>query len=330
MSRVDIDLFRHGARVDGALDLLGTDEVAHTTALGWTLAASPTFASSLVEDITGSRWTPIQVTLEARDDLGRTDVELRGERPGEHLIVEAKLGVAVPTPAQLDKYEKRLDAGGTLAVVSHRPAIKARPRTTLGHPVVYRMWSDVMAVAAGSAAPPSRVPERRAAAELVRYLGKGVAMPGPSARVWVVPLAHGPVIDRKAGVAADLAWVDVVDEHGRYFHPAASKQFPSPPTLPHYLGFRYAGKLHRISYVDSWEVVEDLAPLFDGVPPGMFADDAPFVVYTLGPAVVPAEPVPSGRVWGPGRNWADLDLLLVGPTVAAAVHATRMREQPTA
>lgn len=56
---MDIELFRHGARVHGALDLLGTDEVAHTTAVGWTLA-SPSFASALVENVTGARGHPPQ------------------------------------------------------------------------------------------------------------------------------------------------------------------------------------------------------------------------------------------------------------------------------
>lgn len=330
---MSVELFRHGAPVDGVLDLLGSHEIAHTTALGWTLAAAPDFAAAFIADLTGRAWTPTQVSLERRGegDASRTDIELRGERAGEHLIIEAKLGLSLPTSAQLDGYDRRLDRGGILAVISHHPAITAWPVTSDGHPVVYRMWRDVLALAADPASQPatSRT-ERRHVAEFRRYLEKGVAMPGPTARVWVVPLNPDPMVDTKAGLTAPFTWIDVVQVHDRYFHPAASRKFPSPPNLPNYLGFRYGGRLQRISHVDSWDVVDSLSPYLPGAPGGMLASDAPLVIYRLGPPVVPAEPVPSGKVYGPGRNWADLDLLLVGPTVADAIQATRARAHPRA
>lgn len=326
-----MELFRHGAPVEGVLDLLGSHEVAHTTALGWTLAAAPGFAAEFIANLAGRAWTPTQVLLERRGegDASRTDIELRGERAGEHLIIEAKLGLSLPASRQLDGYDRRLDHGGMLAVISHHPAITARPATSDGHPVVYRMWRDVLDLAAGRASQhASSRTERRHVAEFYRYLEKGVAMPGPAARVWVVPLRPGPVIDTKAGLTAPFTWIDVVQAHDRYFHPAASKKFPSPPNLPNYLGFRYGGRLQRISHVDSWDVIDNISAYLPGAPEGMLASDAPLVIYRLGPPVVPAHPVPSGKVYGPGRNWADLDLLLVGPTVADAIRATRTRADP--
>lgn len=322
-------LFRHGVRVDGVLDLLGTGEVAHTAALGWALKQSPKFADALTADLTGSMWSPTQITLERRDEEGRTDVELRGESRGQHIVIEAKLGTNLPTPTQLDKYTPRLVAdGGVLVVVSHRPAITAAPVTTAGLPVTYRMWRDVIKIAESVAdGLTGNQRERLPLKELLRYLRKGVIMPGPSARVWVVPVGHGPVIDKSAGLTAECSWLDVVDGHDLYFHPAASKDYPSPPQIPHYLGFRYAGALHRISHVDRWEVVTDLSVHLPAIPAGMFATTAPHVLYHLGPAISPSKRTPTGReLYAPGSHWADFDLLLVGPTVADAVAATRARE----
>lgn len=76
-----VTLYRHGRAVDGFFDLLGDGEVAHTAALGWSLAACEELAAALVNDLTGATWGPLDVSLERRDAEGRTDVELTGESP---------------------------------------------------------------------------------------------------------------------------------------------------------------------------------------------------------------------------------------------------------
>jgi hypothetical protein len=319
-----VTLYRHGRAVEGIFDLLGDGEVAHTAALGWSLAACDELAISLVNDLTGAPWVPVDVNLERRDAEGRTDIELTGETVDQHVIIEAKLGMALPTTGQLDGYVPRLGPKGVIAVVSHHPAIAAAPVTSSGNPVIYRMWEDIIALTRDCVQQlPGRSRHRRLLGELLRYLGKGAQMPGPTARVWVVPIAEGTIPGPVA--PTDLEWIDVIDRYDRYFHPAASPSFPSPPNLPHYLGFRYRGELKRISHVDFWEVVDDLASHYPETPPGTFPD-GPHVHYHLGPAIVPASPTRSGKVYGPGRHWADIDLLLTSKTVKEAVDATIARD----
>lgn len=232
--------------------------------------------------------------------------------------------MALPTVGQLDGYVPRLGPEGAIAVVSHHPAITAAPVTSAGHPVVYRMWDDVIELTRNCMQQlPRRSRHRRLLRELLRYLGKGAQMPGPTARVWVVPITEGP-IEGPDG-PTDLEWIDVIDHYDRYFHPATSRSFPSPPNLPHYLGFRYRGALKRISHVEHWEVVEDLASSYRETPSGTFPE-GPYVHYHLGPAIVPASPTRSGKVYGPGRHWADIDLLLTSETVKEAVDATIGRD----
>lgn len=149
-------------------------------------------------------------------------------------------------------------------------------------------------------------------------------MAEPSARVWIVPLSKDPIAGPDG--PTELTWLDVVETHDRYFYPAESSSYPSPPDVPDYIAFRYDGHLQRISHVDRWEVVGEISDRYDELPPGTLADRSPLVHLELGPAIRPTQPVPSGGVFGPGHQRADLDLLLTGEDVKQAVDATTERD----
>ena len=149
--------------------------------------------------------------------------------------------------------------------------------------------------------------------------------------MYVVSLGTAPVAER------DFDFRDVVVNYDRYFHPAhGAKGFPRKP--PNYLGFRYDGRLKRISFVEQAAIYDMRVDLPDELPdlPARHVVDldektgrADHVVYRLGPAIVPARPVRTGNLYRAARVWAALDLLLTSDTIAEAAVLTRAREATT-
>jgi len=135
-------------------------------------------------------------------------------------------------------------------------------------------------------------------------------------RVWVVALS------RKAwrGWPADLTPVAEVERHSLYHYP---QRRGYAKEVPEYIGFRYDGRLQCIYPVASHEVVFSPYPHVPGAPQESWDD--PHNLLHLGAAIVPGHEVASGDVFGPGHNWADLDLLLSCDTVDEAVERTRQR-----
>lgn len=78
----------------------------------------------------------------------------------------------------------------------------------------------------------------------------------------------------------------------------------------------------RAPHIDDWEIVDDLRPR---IPEIGFVPSKPLFLYDLGPAIMPAEEVRTGKVYRNGRVWAMLDLLLTSPTVSEARDRTKQR-----
>jgi hypothetical protein len=97
----------------------------------------------------------------------RGDVEIETERL--HLVVEAKRGWNLPTPAQLQQYADRLDERDDrdrrIAVIAecapYYPPVQALPESLDGVPVSYTPWKRIAEIATVTAAASRSHAEKR-------------------------------------------------------------------------------------------------------------------------------------------------------------------------
>ncbi|RAV75576.1 hypothetical protein, partial [Aerococcus loyolae] len=184
-----------------------------------------------------------------------------------------------------------------------------------GIPCIHRSWNHVVNLVrkAGEVCGRDRV-QLNLLQELFQHLRGYEWMPRiRDNMVYVVALANGPM----NGVGAN--WIDVVENDGRYFHPVG-RGYPYVP--PNYIGFRYNGFLQSVHHVSDWLLVHNVAE----INPNWQSTDVDHFVYTLGPAIRPAQPLPSGPIWNRRVNCA-IDTLLSGEflSVQAASEATTIR-----
>ena len=124
----------------------------------------------------------------------------------------------------------------------------------------------------------------------------------------------------------DISFIDVVEKHGRYFHPVGGTGGGWPIEPPNYLGFRYDGELKSVHHVEPYSVIDNFAPHFTR---NSTPTDRPHFLYRLGPAIKPAHRVPTNgnghSIYPSGRKWIAIDLLLSARSVAEAAHLTNER-----
>ncbi|MGH8466372.1 MAG: hypothetical protein ACRER5_19700, partial [Pseudomonas sp.] len=77
---------------------------------------------------------------------------------------------------------------------------------------------------------------------------------------------------------------------------------------PAYFGFRYHAQFRSVHFVESAITVDRI----QDIDPRWPETNAPNFVYTLGPPMTPARPMPLGKIHPSMRNWISLDLLLSG------------------
>ncbi len=262
-------------------------------------------------------------------DGGFTDVELRA--PGSHAIVEAKRGWALPSAAQLGRYEQRFSAFGSpvqvfVVLTQNGVSMVVRGRLAGWRPPdevdkVVLGWSDLVALVRAAARAGGPV-ERSLVEEFVTYL-RGVAdmRDTNSNSVHVVSLRRAP------WDGWDVSPVAEVEVHRVYHYPTTGGNYPK--IVPNYLGFRYDGKLQSIHHVDSYEVVDSPLGLFPGAPNLRW--DEPAFVLRLGPPFRPNHEVRTGSgIFRAAPITADLDLLLTCSTITEARDQTRGRRAGSA
>ena len=306
-------------------DLLGRTENDMTYALGWGLARSPHLQSRFLAmlGMNAIDAETAMVRLQQYEGLGGfTDIELVVEGQ-THVIVEAKRGWWLPSRAQLDLYEQRLQASGAsqtrMVVLTQWGAENAARHAIEGMGLSYRCdvlgWSDILLAIRAARAMAGRG-EQRWLDELGLYLKEVTDMRDTSSnRVFVVSLGH----QRPVGWQYDF--IEVVTELGKYFFPANGVNWPKTP--PNYIAFRFGGQLHSIHHVDDYVVSTQIAEHLP-VPP---TEWDPHFVITLGPAIKPSRPVPTGtRIRRAARVWVDIDLLLTAPTISEALTLTERRK----
>ena len=105
--------FAYDRAVDTPFGLLGNDENALSFALGYTFHECPLFLRRFLSEIgvTGVRkneMADVRIDLQKYGTEGITDIEIRLDR-AFHVIVEAKVGLSIPSLDQCSRYAKKLD-----------------------------------------------------------------------------------------------------------------------------------------------------------------------------------------------------------------------------
>lgn len=311
-------LLLHGNPVNTVFDLLGKKENDLTYSLGWALAESPMFLQCLLDDIftTAPEYdSTVRLQEYGGKGGGFTDIEIfTGEQT---LVVEAKRGWDLPTESQLRKYLPRLNlTGGKILVVSECTESFAKdrlPNALDGVPIEYWRWHRFVEEAITSADKTKGIREKQLLRQLVRYL-KGVMtiQDVESNRVYVVSLS------KNRFESSTLHFDTVVMEKHRYFHPVGGKKGGWPKEPPNYLGFRFDGKLQRVSHVEDYTISTHPHDEIPEIEDHVDWSDEPHFIYTLGPNMVPAHEVRTGKIYRSHRVWAALDLLLTSDTISEA------------
>jgi hypothetical protein len=309
--------------VQSVFSLIGEKENDITFSIGWALSQSSSFLQNLLHKalhIPG-RCDPEQMVISLQEFqrvAGITDIEIRG--PQIHLIIEAKRGWALPTVSQLRIYVPRFRATKaaqraiiTMSECSESYAREHLPQSLHGIPIHHVSWSEVSRLshlARGSHS------EKRLMQQLRDYLATIVNMQKQESNwVYVVSLSDHEW-------APGLTYIQTVQERKRYFHPYARYGWPKEP--PNYLGFRFYGRLQSIHHIESAQVITNFHPHF---PESPSEKEKPCFLYTLGPAILPAHKVKTGKIYRSGRVWAMLDLLLTSKSISAARDASDKRIQ---
>jgi hypothetical protein len=329
---MSVDLTLYGRPVATVFDLLGDKENDITYSVGWGLSESEGFALALLDDV-----LPADISAGAKVDAvklqqgisgaGFTDIEVEAETDKDrvHLVIEAKRGYDLPTLQQLTKYATRTDSAPTALLVlaeASRHFVKGKlPEEVEGVPVHYRSWRDLKQLTTATASESRRHAEKRLLRDLSRYLRGLMTMQNVSSNlVYVVSL--GGEIENTG-----ISFRDIVVEHDTYFCPIGGTRGGWPKEPPNYLGFRFDGKLQQIRHVEHYRVVEDDHAGFEPLKGKVDWAHERHWLFSLGPPIVPAKEVRTGKLWPTHRGWIAIDLLLTCETVAEARDKTQQRSE---
>jgi len=315
-------LTKYNRSVTNIFELIGSNEDDLTASLGWCLTKCPQFLSAFahhfeMQPLSGA----LSIDLQVSDKVGRTDIEIWA--PSRAVaIVEAKVGFTLPSLKQLEQYASRENFQSDPAtkkciiVISDYEAGVARklsdtPNSIAGIDVKYIAWRNLVPLIKTASKPT----EKSLLQQFRDYLEKHVATRNSNSNlVWITPLSTNNFGND------GLTFIDYVETKKTYFHPIG-KSYPSTP--PNYIAFRYHGGLQSIHHVSSYKTVNHLNDHFPNL-----LDDAtpdPHFIYILGDPIIPSKQIKTGKLFGAGRHWAAIDLLLTSSTVYDAVTNTKLR-----
>ncbi|MFP3984670.1 MAG: PD-(D/E)XK nuclease family protein [Candidatus Bathyarchaeia archaeon] len=319
-------LVLHREDIDSIFDLLGRDENGLTYALGWNFQNNRNLLRIFLQKVTSKEYRCDDESSEVRlqefgeKDRGYTDIELLIDSK-TFLIIEAKIGCALPTQDQLDKYGARFQDYKTydrkLVVISECRKEYARQqlkKLEVKIPIEYISWREILRLIEVAYNESSGY-QKKMLYNLTTYFKKVIRMQRrDSNKVFCVSLSsEKPKWSR-------LSWIDIVKKKRKYFYPVG-KNWPSDP--PNYIAFRYDGKLQSIHHVDTYQIA---TKMHEHLP----VDEEewnPHFLLTLGTPFKPAKVVKNGRIWPNGRYWIDLDALFTCATIREARDLTQQRTE---
>lgn len=334
MSR-SLSLQAYNRPVTSPFGLLGTDENALSFALGYTFQQCLPLLQWFLKQV-GVSGVSHPTLSRARIDLQRhrsgetgqgiTDIEIH--LPGHfHVIVEAKVGLAVPSLAQCQKYLPRFKETGEpvqkLVAVVQSPdqtfvADYRRQDRRFSERLVRFVWPQLLPecvrLMLGQSLPPQ-------AKEWVRhfygFLDQEFGMKAFTTEVWILAISTEPLWP--GGVCH---W----DIHQKY---RVWWDYKEHSVRPLYIAFRVGGLLDSICRVSR---VQHAVPIIDLVPELQNVKKSwtkrPATVWHFGPSVPLAKSLRTGVGMYNRRVRCDLDLLLTCSSVQEIEFEMGKRRHP--
>ncbi len=319
----------HGKKMETIFHLLGHNENAITKSLGWCISSVPSLLDGIGRALGTpelSAHNPIVKLQEHKSGAGITDLEIHS--PGYAAwIIEAKRGFTVPSAPQLRQYVRRLsrlkdpDAKRGLVVLAASDRKDHWLRSQLedsidGIPIHTLSWRQVQGLVA-EARPKTAPSARSLLRQFETFLALEVSM-----RNWYDNWVYVVALNRDT-FGGKTTFLEVVENHRKYFHPLGGGRGGWPTEPPNYLAFRYDAHLQSIHHVEDFQIVNDLGPFFPGQPSAQWN---PLILYDLGPPICPPVPMRVGAPLRAARRWCFIDTLLTSNTLAEALEATTRRE----
>lgn len=321
------ELYAYGGEVKSIFQLIGTHEDDITKSIAWALCNCPVFLKQIIANLLGIAVDPDKVRIkyqESEKDKGRTDLELTDDNLF-YIIIEAKRGWILPPKGQLTMYSEREDivqsSAKHKAIVSMSECSDTYANSYLpikqanGIPIMHLPWKRIYELAEASISESNNA-QKNLLRELMKYLGGLMTMQTRESN-WVFVVSLGTSKPENC----DLTWIEIVQNHMKYFHPLGGNGWPKEP--PNYIAFRYYGQLQSIHHIEGYAVTKNLHAEIPEMPDHV--EDCDFFVYKLGPAIVPTKVVKTGNIYASGRKWAMLDTLLTADTIAEACNISKAR-----
>lgn len=316
-----------GREVPTTFDLIGDKEDDMTAALGWCLAQSRWFLQEFLREFAYSgEMRGVRILLQEYEaNTGITDIEIH--IPGRlSMVIEAKRGFEIPSRDQLERYATRLNGSSDPLADKHLAILansdrksewlaKNAPSYVSGVSVTPISWRKVTKIAR-TARKFEGTLMKRTLDDLSDYI-KRVAVMRDINSNWVYVVSLG-----RYTFGGKTTFVDVVEQHQKYFHPVGGDRGGWPTEPPNYIAFRYDGALQSIHHIDDYEVITDFGPHFPSQPS---EEVGPHFLYHLGPPIRPPKHTPTGARWRNNRIWCFIDTLLSEDTVYDAKKATDAR-----
>ncbi|QKW39945.1 hypothetical protein HUT06_42835 [Actinomadura sp. NAK00032] len=305
-------------------DLLGLSENDLTSALAFALARCPGLLHRLVLRIRpGVGANVASLRLEARHELGRTDLEI--DCGSELIVFEAKRGWLLPDQTQLSAYAPRVieRGGGMLVSLSDASVTWAKqilPDTIEGVPLLHLPWA-LIREDLDAARHEAHGHQRLWLDELHSFLRRAIKVLDP-ADAWTYCVA---ISTSRPGDGGLRTYRDFVVDEGVYFHPYGWGS-GWPKTAPNFLAFRWDAHVQQVNRVQHYEIAPNLQTHWPDIPATPDTTQ-PVAIYRLGPAL-PGMPIPTGKQYRASRLWVLLDQLLTSPSLAEALEGTKSLSTP--
>jgi len=328
-----VELRAYNRRVETPFGLLGNDENALTFALGYTLQQCPRLLQQLLKSVGfgGLRIANLEraVILLQRggaDLRGITDIEIMVDDK-LHLVIEAKVGLSVPTETQCATYLDRFRTSGAaqkgiviLTTIPNEPTLRSYQArggelATLLHGL---HWSEIVAAA-------TRLAERSDTDNDARFwlrqfclfAERGYRMRSFTEEVWIVPASNQPLWE------GGWSFYDTHVEGRIYYREDQAHRRPL------YLALRNKGQItaiQKVLRVEHDAIPITLLPILEKVAGDDNWPRRPHTVWHLDAPTELPRAIPTGDPYMRGRHaHCDIDILLASTTLAEAIE--RMRER---
>lgn len=330
MSRA-LTLYAYKRVVNSPFGLLGTDENALSFALGYTFQRSLPLLHWFLKQV-GIKGVGPSSLQQARIDLQRraadqgiTDIEIH--LPGRfHVIVETKVGMAVPTVRQCKKYLPRFRS--TNEPIQKLVAMVQSPdknfvtdygqhNKQLSKRLVHFIWPRLLPECVRLMLGNSRSSKAK---EWIRcfydFLDQEYSMKAFTTEVWIL------AISTKALWRNGISHWDIHQKYRVWW------DYKEHSVRPLYIGFRVNGVLdsiYRVSQVEHAVPIIDLVPEMKNI--RKFWPKKPATIWHFGNPVPLAKPLKTGGGMYNRRVRCDLDLLLTCSSVQEIEVQMRKRRQ---